>query len=339
MLEVVDLSVQFADIQALDHTSLEVPEGGVMAVMGPSGCGKTTLLRVIAGLQAPDKGSVTWQGRRLDGLAPHQRGIGLMFQDYALFPHRTVAGNVRFGLEMAGLDRAAAGHRVHEVLEMVGLTGYEDRHISELSGGEQQRVALARTLAPSPELVMLDEPIGSLDRNLRDQLMGDMRDLFSSLALTVLYVTHDQEEAFAVADRVAVMDRGRVLRSGTPEELWTDPGSAFVARFIGLDNLITAVVHRGTISVGGAGVPVAGSDGPHTFVIPMDAIELNRAGPASFTVERVAYAGGKYKVTLRSGELVLEAESLQRLEPGRTVGGRIEADRVVPLDQPTSSDV
>jgi len=195
MLDCRDLSVRFGDHLALAGVDLMVPTGNVVAVIGPSGCGKTTLLRVIAGLQRPLTGTVAWDGENLNAIPPHRRGFGMMFQDHALFPHRTVAGNVDFGLKMTGSPLDVRRSRVEEVLELVGLGGYDHRSIADLSGGEQQRVALARTLAPSPRLIMLDEPLGSLDRALRDRLIGEMRGIFARLGITVVYVTHDQDEA------------------------------------------------------------------------------------------------------------------------------------------------
>ena len=179
-----------------------------MTVLGPSGSGKTTLLRVIAGLQRPDAGRVLLDGRDLEGIPPHRRGIGLVFQDHALFPHRDVSGNVSFGLRMRGDPPEAVAARTAEVLDLVGLAGFEHRSIGTLSGGEQQRVALARALAPEPRVLLLDEPLGSLDRRLRDRLLDDLARVFDELGLTAVYVTHDQTEAFALGDRVAVMRAG-----------------------------------------------------------------------------------------------------------------------------------
>ena len=205
---------------------------------GPSGCGKTTLLRTIAGLQPIDRGQVRLDGDDLVATPPHERNVGLMFQDYALFPHRDVVGNVEFGLRMRHMPADARRERVQEVLALVGLQGFEHRSVSELSGGERQRVALARSLAPEPRVLMLDEPLGSLDRTFRDQLVLDLRELFTSQGLTVIYVTHDQAEALALADEVAVINAGRIAQHASPPELWARPASPFVARFLGFSNLV-----------------------------------------------------------------------------------------------------
>jgi thiamine transport system ATP-binding protein len=237
MLAVRDLRVSFAGEQALAGASLTVAAGETLALVGPSGCGKTTLLRVAAGLQAAAAGGVDLDGEDLTGVPPHRRRIGLMFQEHVLFPHRDVAGNVGFGLRMAGAGRAEIASRVRELLELVGLPGAERRSVRTLSGGEQQRVALARALAPAPRALLLDEPLGSLDGPLRDRLLEDLRALFDRLGLTVLYVTHDIGEAFALGRRVAVMKAGRVVQAATPDELWALPADAWVARFLGMRNV------------------------------------------------------------------------------------------------------
>ena len=237
MLRAEELSVRFDGKAALDGASLDVGDGEVVTILGPSGCGKTTLLRVVAGLQVPDSGRVVLDGSDLAEVAPHRRGIGLVFQDHALFPHRDVLGNVVFGLRMRGDSPEQIDLRTSELLALVGLTGFERRSVGSLSGGEQQRVALARALAPEPRILLLDEPLGSLDRRLRDRLLVDLRTLFDDLDLTAIYVTHDQTEAFALGDRVAVMRAGQIVQVATPDELWAHPVDADTARFVGLANV------------------------------------------------------------------------------------------------------
>jgi ABC-type Fe3+/spermidine/putrescine transport system ATPase subunit len=245
-LSVHDLHKSFGPTRALDCVSFEVAEGEIVAVLGPSGCGKSTLLAIIAGLEKPDSGTVVWDGTSLDGLPPHRREFGLMFQDFALFPHLNVQRNVAFGLEMAGLSDEETRLRVEEVLSLVNLPGYGRRGVDTLSGGEQQRVALARTLAPRPRLLMLDEPLGSLDRALREQLLQDLPRILHPASgrprQTTLYVTHDQEEAFALADQIAVMDRGRIIQIGTPKDIYYHPSTPFVAKFLGFTNFFPAQV-------------------------------------------------------------------------------------------------
>ena len=222
----------------LQNINLTVAEGEIVCLLGPSGCGKTTLLRIVAGLEEPDSGQLTLAGRDLRQMPVHQRNFGLMFQEFALFPHRTVAENVAFGLRMAGQSRDQIKQRVQEVLTLVNLAGYDDRSIFALSGGERQRVALARSLAPHPRLLMLDEPLGSLDRALREELMVELRTILKAVGVTALYVTHDQQEAFAVADRLVVMRQGQIEQIGPPPAIYDTPASAFVARFLGFHNLL-----------------------------------------------------------------------------------------------------
>ena len=238
MLTVSGATVTFGRVAALDGIDLEVATGEIVAILGPSGCGKSTLLRAVAGLQPLDAGEVRWDGEDLAGVPVHRRDFGLMFQEHALFSHRDVAANVAFGLRMQKIDVSIRRQRVREVLAMVGLAGFEERQIATLSGGEAQRVALARSLAPEPRLLMLDEPLGSLDRPRRDELTDELRFLLRRIGVTVLHVTHDHDEAFAVADRVAVMQSGRIARIGSPAEIWHDPRRAGVARFLGHANVV-----------------------------------------------------------------------------------------------------
>ena len=222
-----------SDTDVLHGLSISVDRGEVIAVLGSSGSGKTSLLRVIAGLLPTVSGEVELGGVIITRVPTHQRGIGLMFQEHALFPHLDVADNVAFGLRMNRVPKVDRARRVEEVLELVDLDGFGARDISSLSGGERQRVALARTLAPSPQLLLLDEPMGSLDRVLRDRLLPELRELIEQLGLTALYVTHDRTEAFDLADRIAVMDEGRIIQFATPAELDAAPVSDHVARLLG----------------------------------------------------------------------------------------------------------
>jgi thiamine transport system ATP-binding protein len=238
-LEVEGLVVRYGATTAVAGVDLAVAPGEIVALLGPSGCGKSTLLRAVAGLEAPAAGTVRWDGADITRLPPDRREFGLMFQDHALFPHRTVGQNVGFGLRMAGRSRAEQAAGVDAALARVGLAGFADRTIDTLSGGEAQRVALARALAPEPRLLMLDEPLGSLDRVLRDDLAAELRRVLGDLGLAAVHVTHDQEEAYAVADRIVVMRAGELVRDGPAAEVWGDPASAFVARFLGHANVLS----------------------------------------------------------------------------------------------------
>lgn len=342
-LETEGVSVRFDGHQALDRVTLGVERREVVTVLGPSGSGKSTLLRVIAGLQAPDEGSVRLDGVDLTGQATHQRGIGLMFQDYALFPHRGVAGNVGFGLRMGGWDKTRVAARVAEVLELVGLPGFGSRRIDDLSGGEQQRVALARALAPSPQVLLLDEPLGALDRALREHLMGELATLFAELELTVILVTHDRDEAFSLGDRVAVMDQGRIRQVAPPDELWHQPADAFVARFLGHTAIVPARLVGGGVETEWGRVVVPSAGGPGGLVellirpgrarlgVPADA-----AGPESGLaipgrVEGVAPRGPMVLHRVRVGEIELEVWHPEGLRVGDQVTVWVDAGALAVL--------
>jgi thiamine transport system ATP-binding protein len=230
MLEVSALDVVIDAKPILENVDLQVADGEIVAVLGPSGSGKSTLLRAIAGLVEPATGEIEWDGVSIVGVPPHRRNFGLMFQGYALFPHMTVAENVGFGLKMAG--RGDVTGQVEDALDAVGLGGFGPRRVDSLSGGEQQRVALARTLAPNPRLVMLDEPLGALDRNLRQQLVTDTRRLLEEREVTALVVTHDREEAVALSDRLALMRGGTIVQTGTLEHLLAEPVDELVETFL-----------------------------------------------------------------------------------------------------------
>ena len=246
-LSVRDVTVRLGGRDVMHDVSLEVADREVVAVLGPSGSGKTTLLRVIAGLQAPTTGRVLIDGRDVTDVPTHRRQVGLMFQDHALFPHRDVAGNVGFGLRMAGVGRTEAERRIDEVLDLVGLAGFAARTVDGLSGGERQRVALARALAPRPAILLLDEPLGALDRALRDRLLDDLAEVLSHSGSTVVHVTHDQGEAFATGERIVVIRAGTVAQAGPPHELWSRPVDAQVARIVGPAGVIPVEIRDGQV--------------------------------------------------------------------------------------------
>ena len=299
MLTVSGATVTFGRVAALDGIDLEVATGEIVAILGPSGCGKSTLLRAVAGLQPLDAGEVRWDGEDLAGVPVHRRDFGLMFQEHALFSHRDVAANVAFGLRMQKIDVSIRRQRVREVLAMVGLAGFEERQIATLSGGEAQRVALARSLAPEPRLLMLDEPLGSLDRPRRDELTEELRSLLRRIGVTVLHVTHDHDEAFAVADRVAVMQSGRIARIGSPAEIWHDPRRAGVARFLGHANVVV-VAEDGAVPWGRLPSPA----GP--VVLRADAFGrvddpvVEGDAVVTGTVTDARFRGDRFELTLRT---------------------------------------
>ena len=269
-LALESIDVALGGVAILEDVSLEVGTGERLALLGPSGAGKSTLLRVAAGLARPERGRVLVDGRDVTGVPAHRRGIGLVFQEAALFPHRTVAENVGFGPKVAGLPRAERGARVAEALTLVGLSGTGPRDVSTLSGGEAQRIALARALAPRPRTLLLDEPLGALDGPLRLRLQEDLRALFARLALTVVHVTHDVGEAFALGDRIAILRAGRVAQVARPDDLWARPADDWVAQFLGMRNVErdggrATVTRPDAVRVGpgrGATVVAADRDGP-----------------------------------------------------------------------------
>lgn len=246
LLELQDVDKSFGETPVLRGVSLSVAAGETVVLLGPSGSGKTTLLRLIAGLETAERGRLSWHGRDLRLVPPHERGFGFVFQDYALFPHKNVAENVAFGLRMLDWERERIERRVAQVLKLVGLADFGGRAVYDLSGGEQQRVALARSLAPAPRLLLLDEPLGSLDRALRERLMGELQTILKEAGrtmgydhgITAVYVTHDQAEAFAIADRVVIMKEGRIEQQDSPVQLYRRPATPFVARFLGMENLL-----------------------------------------------------------------------------------------------------
>ena len=242
LLSVSGLYKSFSGVSAVDGVSFSAEPGELLCLLGPSGCGKTTMLRMLAGLEDPDAGTIEFDDRTMNGLAPQQRGFGLMFQDLALFPHMDVFGNVAFGLRMQKLPSAQVQARVQELLDLVELGGLASRKVHELSGGERQRVALARSLAPAPRLLMLDEPLGSLDRALRESLQNQVRRILKEVGVTSIYVTHDRDEAFTMADRLIFMNHGRIVQTGTPEEAVANPADGFVARTLGFKNVLPGVV-------------------------------------------------------------------------------------------------
>jgi len=339
VLELVNISKAFAGTPALRDVSISVPAGEIVCLLGPSGCGKTTLLRIIAGLETADRGRVLVEGEDIGGVSPHARDFGLMFQDYALFPHKNVFDNVAFGLRMrraAGESDQQIAGRVHEALEMVGLRGFERRNVYELSGGEAQRVALARSLAPRPRLLMLDEPLGSLDRATRERLVVELRDILAGVRVTALYVTHDQTEAFSIADRAIIMNVGRIEQVGAPEEIYRRPATAFVARFLGMTNMSEGrILGDGRVETAW-GTMQASTDGFRPgdkvrVLIRTEAAALTSSGPAAAIDERCLPAG---HATLRGrlASLSFRGGHYQvRLEPECGPALAFDMSAVVPL--------
>ncbi|GAB1327292.1 ABC transporter ATP-binding protein [Streptomyces sennicomposti] len=337
LLRLEAATVRFGGRAVLDAVDLAVAEHEIVCVLGPSGSGKSTLLRAVAGLQPLDSGRVLLDGRDQAVVPVHRREVGLMFQDHQLFPQRDVAGNVGFGLRMHGTAKGERTARVEELLDLVGLPGAGGRAVAALSGGEQQRVALARALAPRPRLLMLDEPLGQLDRTLRERLVVELRELFGRLGTTVLAVTHDQGEAFALADRVVVMRDGEIAQSGTPLQVWQRPADAFVARFLGFENVVEASV-EGEVALtpwGKVPVPEGSAVGARTLLVRPAGVRLVPAGDGlRCTVAARAFKGTHVAVHLQPEDAPrLEAACALRSAPevGAEVGVEFDPADVVLL--------
>ncbi len=281
-LRLEGLEKRFGDTAVTRGVSLSAGKGEIVALLGPSGSGKTTVLRLVAGFETPDAGRIVVEGEDVTGLAPEKRRFGMVFQHYALFPHMTAGENVGFGLAAQGVREAQARGRVSEMLALAGLEGFEGRRVTEISGGQQQRVALARALAPSPRVLLLDEPLSNLDPTLREHTRRELKRAIRRVGITTLFVTHEQEEAFELGDRVAVLHRGRLEQLGTPEELFERPSTRFVATFIGRSSVLPVVWE------GGARVP----DGPLWPAV--EGAPLAQGAPADLVVrpEGLAFAPG-----------------------------------------------
>jgi thiamine transport system ATP-binding protein len=337
MLEVHNATVIFNSTPVLDGVSVAAPLGSVTGLLGPSGSGKSTLLRLIAGLQ--EGGEVIWKGRSMDSVPPHRRPFGLMFQDHALFPHLDVGRNVAFGLEVTHAPDIPS--RVARVLDMVGLTGFERRDPATLSGGEAQRVALARALAPEPELLMLDEPLGSLDRALRDRLIDDLAQLFADLDLTVIYVTHDHDEARTLADHVVLLDAGRVVQTGPADEVFTAPVSEAAAGFLGLDPAVIVHSSGEELATPWGTQPTDMAAGDHRVVIPPAAVRIAPDGPLSGLVQGRRFVGGRAMLRIAADGGTVSGVASAPPARGSTVRFVLDADlllRYAPAEESDTHD-
>ncbi|NPA90252.1 MAG: ABC transporter ATP-binding protein [Chloroflexi bacterium] len=327
-------------VVAVDHVTLRIRDGEFFSLLGPSGCGKTTTLRLIAGFETPTEGVIRIHGRDMTGIPPYRRPVNTVFQNYALFPHMTVFENVAFGLRMSGLPKKEIAQRVEEALAMVQLSGMEHRKPRQLSGGQQQRVALARALVNRPEVLLLDEPLGALDLKLRKAMQLELKSLQQRVGITFVYVTHDQEEALTMSDRIAVMNEGKVLQVGTPVEIYEQPANRFVADFIGETNFVTAPLaalegNLGLIRIGdrqilrGAVVDEGLQPGTEvTLAIRPEKISLlaePRDGAIPVVVRNVVYVGNdtRYEVELDSGiRLFVREQNVHRADIRRFTAGQ-----------------
>jgi spermidine/putrescine transport system ATP-binding protein len=315
-IEIVGLTKRFGEVTAVDAIALDIPGGEFFSMVGPSGCGKTTTLRMIAGFERPDEGEIRLDGADMSATPPHRRNVNTVFQSYALFPHLTVYDNVAFGVRYQKASKEDTRRRVGEALAMVQLTGYEKRRPQQLSGGQQQRVALARALVLNPRVLLLDEPLGALDARLRKDLQVELKALQQDLGITFVYVTHDQEEALTMSDRLAVMNNGRVEQMGDPQTVYEAPDTRFVAEFLGVSNMLSGnATGKGTFRVGDftlrCGQGATGATGVVHAVIRPERVVIGEQGANGENtlpglIDRVVFVGSvlDVRVRLASGELL-----------------------------------
>jgi putative spermidine/putrescine transport system ATP-binding protein len=311
-----DLRRSYAGVSALNGLSLTLAPGELVALLGPSGCGKTTAMRLVAGLEEADSGRVMFGGRDVTGLPANKRDVGMVFQAYSLFPHMTAQQNVAFGLDLHKVNAAERKRRSGEMLELVGLSGFANRYAHQLSGGQQQRVALARALAIQPTVLLLDEPLSALDAKVRSRLRDEIRRVQLEVGTTTLFVTHDQEEALAIADRVGVMNVGHLEQLDSPTAIYSKPATPFVAEFVGLTNRIPGTVKFGMVDVRGTELPLVQPDvptGPATALVRPEAVSLaaegdSVPGPLVGTVITVVFLGATSRVTVDLGDMTVMAQ-------------------------------
>ena len=357
-LEIADLSAGYGATRILERLDLSIRRGEFVALLGASGCGKTTLLRAIAGFVQPTAGTIAVGGRDVTRLPPDRRGMALVFQSYALWPHMTVAQNIGYGLKLKRLPRGEIARRVGELEALLGLSGLGDRKPAALSGGQRQRVALGRALAVDPEILLLDEPLSNLDARIRLKVRHDISALQRRLGITAVHVTHDREEAMVMADRIVILDAGRIAQEGTPEDVYNRPASAFVAAFMGAENVLAldATVIGGTVAIAagphnaGVALPLAGrrlssgrlearfrpeaaellADDPYAAA-PGDALELVGV------VQSASYPGGTWRHAVRVGGDEILVDAARPFTCGEAMRVRIPADRLFLFDAPDTA--
>lgn len=335
-IEFVDVVKRYGVVTAVDQVSFSISTGEMVTFLGPSGCGKTTSLRLIAGLELPSQGAIRIAGQDVSTLAAAERNVGMVFQSYALFPHMNVIENVAYAPTIRGGNKKAAHERGQEILALLGLDGLGKRLPSELSGGQQQRVAVARAIVQQPDVLLFDEPLSNVDAKLRRRVREEIRDLQRRFNLTAVYVTHDQEEALAVSDRIVVMNQGRIAQIGTPRELYNQPNSRFVADFIGDANLIEGSVNDGRFLAGDLALAVERTDASNaTISVRPERVLLDPSG-ANGSVIHATYLGSRYEYVVGTnfGEVLASAPITSRpLAPGDLVGVTIPFDGFTLLER------
>ena len=343
-VQLLGLQRHYGGVHALDGLDLEMAPGELVALLGPSGCGKTTALRALAGLDVPDAGRIVVDGRDITDVPANHRDMGMVFQAYSLFPNMTARDNVAYGLRLRGIDTKARRRRADEMLELVGLLVQGGRYPYQLSGGQQQRVALARALAIQPKVLLLDEPLSALDAKVRRQLRDEIRRIQIAVGTTTLFVTHDQEEALALGDRVGVMSAGRLEQIATPTELYERPKTAFVAEFVGLTNKVRGVVENGIVEVFGTRLPLldgSATSGPVFALVRPEFVKLTPEDGAAAHVLAVSFLGSvcRVQVELPGGDLIgaqTSAADAENLSPGTAVRVGVQASAIftVPDSEP-----
>jgi sulfate/thiosulfate transport system ATP-binding protein len=338
-IRVEHLNKRFGSFKAVEDVSFEVESGSLVALLGPSGSGKSTILRILAGLESSDSGAVFFDGAAATDLHARVRSVGFVFQHYALFRHLTVEDNVAFGLDVRGVPRDAARKRARELLELTSLSGLEHRYPSQLSGGQRQRVALARALAPEPKLLLLDEPFGAVDAKVREELRQWLRRLHDEVGVTSIFVTHDQDEAFSVADRVLMINRGRVEQMGTPTEILDRPETEFVARFVGEVSVFPADVQGGVAVAGALRVPIADKVSAERVQLVIRSYDLKfwREDPGIATVQRLVTLGDRVRVFATvdgagaiAAQFPRRSSLLKNVEPGCRIQIEVTRARTYP---------
>ncbi len=335
IIELKHLTKKFEDgFLAVSDFNLEVKKGEFVTFLGPSGCGKTTTLRMIAGFDLPTEGQILLNGRDITKLPPYQRPINTVFQRYALFPHMNIYENIAFGLRQKKTKEDVIKKKVKKVLDLVDLEGFEGRSVQTLSGGQQQRIAIARALVNEPEILLLDEPLGALDLKMRKEMQLELKQMHDELGITFIYVTHDQEEALTMSDRIVVMSEGRIQQLGTPEDIYNEPKNAFVADFIGESNIFNGIM-TGKLRArfcGGEFECVDDIDeGTHiTAVVRPEDVEITppEEGTIRGIVSSVIFKGMHYEISIESGKNEMVARSVHSARPGDTVGMRVEPDNI-----------
>ena len=343
-IELTNLCKWFGGFHAVDNVNFSINEGELVGLLGPSGGGKSTILRMIAGLESPSSGEIYINGERADNCPPQARGIGMVFQHYALFKHMTVFDNIAFGLQIKKVPRIQITERVGELISLMGLDGLSDRKPHQLSGGQRQRVALARALAPEPKVLLLDEPFGAVDAKIRRELRKWLRELHDKVGITSLFVTHDQEEALEVADRIIIVNKGQIEQMGTPKEIYEGPASEFVANFIGPVNILPAEIIRGKAQVGPFSLQAPGFKDGELVKLVLRPSDIRLETKSSLKdghglIKRMIFMGEQTKIDIemdKGQKLVVQLprghQNLEGLGVGKRINLEVSGGRIFPSD-------